>query len=339
MSSGRKRIWEVWKSNAKFNSEIHGEFRIELTRFPMVAQSLEYLHEFAKSTAAHFPNLDADLLPFIQAMQNWRMPKGGEPLFLHYRHTFHSVTEFENANILIEKIDTSVDKLEMILDISFNVRSIAYLADKGAGPNKSILHAVPIKYQYGVGFEIEERAQIAPVLIHSSKIDFESHRVALNHYQTGMTNFLLGDDFPGLIDAAFMQFYLCVEAILEASGEGEAIKNSRKMFKEPVSEELIKDLYRVRSQFFGHVDPTKPEIIRALDDEVTSFEIQKQVLVAKWLARDLLCRITGCLSNNRKTRLYSDLGESVDFSGDISLLQSDFKPPSSKKEKISRTAL
>jgi hypothetical protein len=60
----------------------------------------------------------------------------------------------------------------------------------------------------------------------------EKIRVAQQHYSTGMALLAGEDSVSGLIDAAFMQFYLSVEATLRSYKKDEALKQGEALFGE-----------------------------------------------------------------------------------------------------------
>lgn len=151
--------------------------------------------------------------------------------------------------------------------------------------------------------------------------------MAQHHYSTGM-GLLAGEDvLTGLIDAAFMQFYLAVEALLGSHEREKALTNGTQFYGDRFLKlkDLVTHVYLARHRFFGHAHP---KFVKGLLDSETAFQIAKQALVARWTARALLGLELGRPLVTREMRLYPKPGRSVCFFGDTESLNSEFRLPS-----------
>lgn len=324
MSAASGRKWEIWTSNMLSElTDISGDFHIQLTPLTMVDQSLELLSEIAVSVD-DYKNANPSILPFLKGMQSSKGIKEKRQSELFFRYTFATGAELQNFKL--EELIERIGNLELSLDTVFNVESITFVADFGSA-HRPLWQAQQIRFGSGVGFEVEERMKVTDTFRKLKDKNIEEHRVALNYYKTGMLNLLLGDQFSGLIDSAFMQFYLCIESIL-GTHEGNAAAN-RALSKSitPKIDELVRHVFLARHQFYGHANPKNKVIHEARTNEATAFEIQKQVLVAKWVARDLLASITDLPLSNREMRLYPNPTTSYSFTGNVEELKDIFALP------------
>jgi hypothetical protein len=130
-----------------------------------------------------------------------------------------------------------------------------------------------------------------------------------------------------MIDAAFMQFYLSMESLLESYKENQAIKNGLEYYGEFFAVDLqivVKHVYSARNIFFGHA---QPHYLKGLLDSDTAFNIAKQTLVARWIARTLLSLELKRPLTLREMRLYPKPNYSVCFYGLPEELLNEFKLP------------
>jgi hypothetical protein len=152
-------------------------------------------------------------------------------------------------------------------------------------------------------------------------------RVAHQHYSTGMSLLAGEDSVSGLVDAAFMQFYLAMEAVLGRHETSEALKAAAQMFGDECDQNLraiVSHVYLARHRFFGHAHP---KYLGGLLDTNTAFDIAKQTLVARWCARRLMELELKRPLVKRELRLYAGPQKSVAFFGDASSLLSEFTLP------------
>jgi hypothetical protein len=179
----------------------------------------------------------------------------------------------------------------------------------------------------GVAFEIEERMAVMQSFQLGDFNLCDKIRIAEQHYSTGMALLAGEDSVSGLIDAAFMQFYLSVEATLECHEKNEALKQGEALFGGHFDENLqkiVSHVYIARHRFFGHAHP---KYIKGLLDTDTAFDIAKQVLVVRWAARRLLELELKRPLVKREMRLYPTPVQSVMFSGDANSLDNEFALP------------
>ncbi len=319
MSSFPSRTLETWKSSlAETIGEISGVFCFHLYPSIMVSQTCQFLFENQGSTVknAHFIN------GFIVGMRYYNPTK---PLDLYWCKNFSSAEQLFNFDYDI--LSQAIRQLELHTDINLYFNQITYLADTGTGPNTPLMIIKRVPFRRGVAFEDEERGLVN---ISISQGDFDTSdkiKVAQQHYSTGM-GLLSGEDaLTGLIDAAFMQFYLCLEALLENHEEKKAIKFASSTYGKKVDSNLIQiieHVYLARHRFFGHAHP---KYLKGILDSDTAFDIAKQTLVARWAARNILELELGRKLVKREIRLYSAPNHSVYFNGDATLIKGEFKLP------------
>lgn len=244
---------------------------------------------------------------------------------LLYYKAFSSAKELFSYDLSL--IYDLVRELELHTDVNLTVARISYLADAGSGPKVPLLIAERQPIARGIGFEIEERGIAAASLGASHLSLTDKANMAQNYYSSGLSLMALEDQISGLIDAAFMQFYLAVETILGAHEQGKAIDNGKTLYAGafvPAIESAVKHVYLARHRFFGHAHVRWRK--GQLDKDV-AFSIAKQALVARWCARALIALETGADLVHREMRLYSDHGRSVEFNGDSTLLVGEFALP------------
>jgi hypothetical protein len=195
-----------------------------------------------------------------------------------------------------------------------------------------IFQATRRPFSRAVGFEVEGRSAAVSKITN----DFDSFlahlndpkpgfRVAIRHYLTGMTLLGLEDQVPGLIDAAYMQFYQGVESLL---GTGVCDKAKRIIARTNVIDPRLAQIvchqvFNVRHKYFGHGD--EPDFhdnsSRGPED---SARLAKQSLVARWLCRVLIdSESQSRLPFLREMRIYGVLG-SDEFQGTQDDLKSRF---------------
>jgi hypothetical protein len=320
MSSFPSRQLEVWESSlAESIAPISGVFSFEIIQTGMVPQTLQFLIESALQPLQGLGNV---MIGFIVGMRYADQRNPGRLLYWK---------QFQNAAGLfsfdIEALSDAISQLELHTDINLTFTRVTYLADVGSGPNLPLLILQRLPFGRGVGFEIEERQAVSQSFQLGDFNLPEKVRVAQQHYSTGMA-LLAGEDFvSGLIDAAFMQFYLSVEATLECHEKNEALKQGEVLFGEQFDENLhkiVSHVYISRHRFFGHAHP---KYLKGLLDTDTAFDIAKQVLVVKWAARRLLELELKRPLVKREMRLYPTPVESVMFNGDANSLDNVFALP------------
>jgi hypothetical protein len=184
-----------------------------------------------------------------------------------------------------------------------------------------------LPFARGVAFEIEEREAVAQSFQLGDFQLSDKGRVAQQHDSTGMSLLAGEDSVSGLVDAAFMQFYLAVEATLARHDRAEALQQGQTLFGTEFDDNLkkiVSHVYIARHRFFGHAHP---KYLKGLLDTNTAFDIAKQTLVARWCARKLLELELKRPLARREMRLYPSPRQSVAFLGDAIALDNEFALP------------
>lgn len=319
MSSFPSRAVEIWKSSqAETISPISGAFSFEVLQTVMVPQTLQFLAECAAAPPAGIGEIAS---AFLQGM---RYVDPSKPGLLFWRAFQNSAELFSFEP---EILSDAIRQLEIHTDINLTFGRVTYLADVGRGPELPLWILSRLPFARGVAFEIEERGATKASLGGGDFQLSDKARVAQQHYSTGMSLLAGEDSVSGLVDAAFMQFYLATEAILERHERTEALQEGARLLGDEFDENLrkiVSHVYTARHRFFGHAHP---RYLKGLLDTDTAFDIAKQTLVARWCARRLLELELKRSLAKREMRLYARPQQSVAFYGDASSLQSEFTLP------------
>lgn len=318
VSSSPARNLEIWiSSKASTFKPIHGAFFINLVPSLMVNQTIEFIREQSLRDNS-WPSEDSILLGFFKGMR-WFAQESPNQLILAYR--FNDADEL--CNFEIGKLFDAIRQLEIHVDINLIPDSLIYKVD-GRIP-LMIIERIPIRR--GFAFEVEEREKVINC-IKSGDIELPQKAiVSQQHYSTGMALLAGEDAISGLFDGAFMQFYLAIEALLESDSKKKAISNGNDFYGDRFSADLkliVEHVYRIRHQFFGHAQLKHPKKIKGMLDPTVSFDIAKQVLVARWCARALLSIEVGRDLVCREMRLYLDDNTSICFDGRLESLRNLF---------------
>jgi hypothetical protein len=318
MSSSPSRKLEIWKSShAEDLTAIIGAFYIHVAPTIMVTQTLEFLNE----RYYQFDEPNGLISGFLSGMRYYK-PKEN---VLIWSRSFEDHNELFNFDIQI--LSDAIRQLETHTDINITYSQITYLADVGTGPNLPLMAINRVPFGRGVGFEIEERGLVTQS-IQLGDFEFSSKvKVSQQHYSTGLGLLAGEDSLTGLIDAAFMQFYLSMESLLESHEKDKAIQNGELLYGDKFTEEIkkiVQHVYLARHRFFGHAHP---KYLKGLLDADTAFNIAKQSLVARWTARSLLSFELNRPLVVREMRLYPLPNYSVCFFGTSEELTNEFKLP------------
>ncbi len=319
MSSLPLRPLQVWLSSAAktINRPIRGVFRIEVMPALMVEQTLQFLHQHSNSTAG----VVQSMLPFIEGSRYWHDNDSA----LFYEASFDCAETLFSYDV--RTIYDLVRELELHTDVNFTIVKIVFLADVGTGPNLPLLVAEREAISRGIGFEIEERGMVANSLSNGELNWTDRAKTAQQYYSTGIGLLALEDQISGLIDAAYMQFYLATEAILEAYVDGKAIEKGTRMYGSRFNENIqaaVKRVFLVRNNYFGHAGKVRRSGQLSND---AMFAIAKQTLVARWCARALIELEVAADIVHREMRLYPGHGQSFAFYGDANQLDAEFALP------------
>ena len=320
MSSFPSRQLEVWQSSlAESIAPIPGVFSFQVVQTVMVPQTLQFLIENALQ---RLQGLGDVMIGFMAGM---RYADQRNPGPLLYWKRFQNAAELFSFDI--EILSDAISQLELHTDINLTYAQVTYLADVGSGPNLPLLILRRLPFTRGVGFEIEERAEVNKSFQQGDFNLPERVRVAQQHYSTGMALLAGEDSVSGLIDAAFMQFYLSVEATLGCYKKDEALKQGEVLYGAEFDDNLkkiVSHIYIARNRFFGHAHPKS---LKGLLDTDTAFDIAKQALVVRWAARKLVELELRRPLLKREMRLYPNPRESVTFNGDSNSLEDVFALP------------
>lgn len=319
MSSFPSRPLEIWKSTlASDLGELKGAFCFHLTPAIMVPQTMEYLFE-RQGQQVENGNL---LNPFTHGMRYFDK---NTPSNLFWWKNFPNSDELFSFDLVI--LESAIRQLELHTDINLTYSQVTYLADVGTGPNLPLMVVKRVPIARGVGFEVEERGRVSISLAGGDIALSDKVHVAQQHYSTGMGLLAGEDSLAGLIDAAFMQFYLALEALLENHEKEKAISRGKELYGERFTadfEALVKHIYLARHRFFGHAHP---KFLKGLLDAETAFQIAKQTLVARWTARGVLALELNRPLVTREMVLYPKPNYSISFNGDPETLVGEFCLP------------
>lgn len=283
----------------------------------MVPQTLQFLQE-RSGMAGITPSMAAFISGARHTMEN--------DSALYYETSFHSSDELFAYDM--HSLYKLVQELELHADVNFTITKISYLADVGTGPKLPILIAEREPIARGIGFEIEERGKVAASLSNRDLKWTEKAKHAHQYYSTGLSLLALEDQISGLLDAAYMQFYLSIEAILEAYKSEKAIEKGKRQYGVLFNDDIVaavKRVFVVRNDYFGHAGTARRSGERTQED---IFAIAKQTLVARWCARSLIQLEVGANLVHREMRFYPSYNRSMAYDGNAALLSTDFALPS-----------
>jgi hypothetical protein len=316
MSSFPIRPLQIWRSSlAESLSPIDGAFRFEILPSLMVPQTLQLLRELGSLNESYGTHIYA----FIQGMRFARDEA------LYYWKSFDDAKGLFDFDIL--EMFSAIRELELHTDINLTFHRLSYLADVGAGPALPLLIGERVPISRGIAFEVEERGAVRQSFRTGDFVLTDKAKMAQQHYSTGVALLAAEDQISGLIDAAFLQFYMVGEVILGTFDQGKAVANGQSFFGSAFTDamaKMVKHVLKARGRFFGHAHIRWK---KGQHDADIGFEIAKQVLVARWCARELLSLEIKRPLVHREMRLYSRPNASVGFFGDPNSLDSEFKLP------------
>lgn len=320
MSSFPSRELEIWRSSLAYSLQpISGAFAFHVVPSLMVPQILEFLHATQDLNSNEADNL---LSGFLRGMAYWE-PNNGE--MLYWWRNFGTADELFAFDL--QTLMNAIRQLELHADLNLTYRRVSYIADIGTGLNTPLLIINRLPFSRGVAFEIEERGLVRQSMeLGDFELSDKAH-VAQQHYSTGMALLAAEDQISGLIDAAFLQFYLCIEALLESHKKEKAVENGQRHYGGRFDDQyqrIVRHVFVARQRFFGHANP---KVLGGMLDTETAFDIAKQVLVARWGARALMELELARPLLKREVRLYPMPNRSLAFTGDVSSLENDFALP------------
>lgn len=321
MSGFPFRPVETWTSSRVSEiADFTGAFVYDVTPTAMVTRSIEHIRSlFSSDLSAYSPGLQS----FIRG--SLYQDKLGPQVLIAYA-SFKSGDDLHSVNF--SDLEDRLSELELHFDINFTFGKVTYCVDFGSGPVEPLKVYQRRPFTRGVGFRLHESEAVNASMASGQIAWPENTRLAQIHYSTGL-GLLAGEDgISGLLDGAFMQFYLAIECALGTMALGKVRDKGRMRFGERFTDrhfEITKHVYLARHHFFGH---GHPKLEGRLRDRERSFAVAKQVLVAKWCARELISLLVDRNLLNRTTALYSlDRQGSASFHGELSDLDKEFALP------------
>jgi hypothetical protein len=320
VSSFSVRSLEIWKSSrAALIQPIEGVFVFELAPTLMVEQTVNFLLE-QRRKRDHPQTPDSLLYPFFVGM-DWY--SGGNDLMW--------AKNFQDASALfdfdLQVLFDAVGQLELHTDINLIFNRITYLVDLGRGPEVPLLQAGRLPLDRAIAFEVDERGLAANSIRQGDLVLSDKAKISQQHYSTGMALLAGEDSVRGLIDAAFIQFYLATESLLEKHDADKAVESGKSSYGTQFTNDLetiVRHVYQARHRFFGHAHP---KFLKGVLNPDVAFAVAKQVLVARWCARFLMRLELKEDLVLREMRLYSADGASVVFNGEVATLGAVFPLP------------
>lgn len=318
------REWQIWTNLDFFENEtdVQGIATFKITPSLMAEQSINFIYEKLERIRQGTPQFE-----------NIRLQKYFNPACISPTNelVIQKCTSIQsNVDSLKPFIYESLEELEALslcLDFPLTCNEIRFIVPPGRVNHGDVFIASRKPIGRGMAFEVEERGVSSSRLTNdfTKFINLNSiQKVAVKHYLNGLTILGLEDQFSGLIDAAFMQFYQACEVLC---GENFKLKEVKKFIagKYPDDSKKLQiiahHVWQVRHNYFGHgnVDNNISNIGN-IDD---TFNAAKQVLIVRWLCKYLLDLDTESNPLSREMRLYHK-SHSVYFSGSIELLKSEF---------------
>ncbi|PPK72133.1 hypothetical protein B0F88_105245 [Methylobacter tundripaludum] len=319
------REWGIWTNLDFFGNEakVFGVAYLKITPSLMAEQTIGFIYEQIESIRQGQQGQFED-----QRLKNyfdlgWITPTN--ELVIQKIATIF--TRNESIQIFIEEALNELEGLSLCLDFPLTCNEIQFIIPP-TQPHHGIAFTASRKpIGRAMGFRIEERGVASERLAS----DFNGlinlnliQKVAARHYLNGLTLLGLEDQYSGLIDAAFMQFYQACEVLC---GENYILSNVKKHIAVNYPSEardlqlIAHHVWQIRHNYFGHgnVNNNITNLV-SLDD---TFNAAKQVLVARWLCKRLLDLDMNANPLVREMTLYHNYN-SVYFSGSIEHLISEF---------------
>ncbi|HHO55347.1 MAG TPA: hypothetical protein ENK21_03090 [Trueperaceae bacterium] len=309
------REWQVWTNMDFFGDgeDIRGVVHFKITPSLMAEQTIGFLYEKLENIRKGEPQFDN------QELQNFfdlsYITPTNELVIQRTASISRNTQEIEAT--LCNYLD-DLAAISLCLDFPLTCNEIRFIVPPMQPENGEVFIAARKQISRGMAFEIEERGAASARLAN----DFEKfknfnpiQKAAQKHYINGLTLLALEDQFSGLIDAAFMQFYQACEILC---GENYKLKEVKKHIAEHCPNESRKlqiiahHVWQIRHEYFGHGN-VENHIVN-IEDIDRTFDVAKQVLVARWLCKRLLDLSTNSNPLAREMRLYHKSG-SVCFSG------------------------
>lgn len=320
MDSISYRKWERWKNESLLeeNESFNGYFECVLTPTLMVHQTLEFLSEnFQFSLDSSFSlNVINVAKPPIEIVNSIIVNQNNELCLRIYSCCKNTAFTSETISNLLRLLN----QLSLKVGITLNCYKIMYF-DHNLG---KVFQTARKSIGRGMSFEIEERGLAFHNIIESTPISAIETVPEIKGYLTGLNLMGLEDQFPGLIEAAFMQFYIACEAAC-GNNELEKVKQYIADLFTDSSESkrmqiIAHHIWQVRNNYFGHATAKKT---RRAENFEQSSRIVKQVLVARYLCHQLILA-----KHPQSKALFREIGLFIDgyaqFNGSIKQLEEEF---------------
>lgn len=325
MSSIGFREWEVWTNQTWFGTdqEVPGYYLLKITPGLMTSQTVEFIRERIEEVRLGRLVIGNASAPYFQP--GW---SGPDDLSLVKHERLRT-----SANLLatIQRLMGELDALSVCVDFSLTCGHLEYVVPPGEPVPGRALVATRRPLGRGMAFEVEERGAARQKILRDYDFYLKAGhdlKVAMKHYLNGLTLLGLEDSFSGLIDAAFMQFYQACEILC---GNNYKLTEAKKYiarlgYPDALDLQVVAHhVWQVRHGYFGHGNANN--LLYSSPNLLDTFNVAKQVLVARWLARRLadggspsgavLCR---------EMRLYH-AGSSEAFCGTVAELETTFRLP------------
>lgn len=325
MSSIGFREWEIWTNQSWFGTdqELDGYYYLVITPTLMAHQTLEFIRE--KTEAVRISQLAVNNRSAAYFRPRWSPP---EDLALEKHERLRTTASLSET---IRRILEELNALSICLDFPLVCNHLEYLIPPTGARSGKALIASRQSLSRGLAFEVDERDTATQKII----ADFDHYygaganlAIAMKHYINGLLLLGLEDSFSGLLDAAFMQFYQACEI---PCGNNHKIKDAKVHIARlnlPNAQNLqivAHHVWQVRHGYFGHGNSSNLLYASAALADV--YSIAKQVLVVRWLARQLIdIGSPSGLVLCREMRLYHD-GHSDAFNGSVADLETSFRVP------------
>lgn len=330
MSVINYRDWEIWLNQDYFANPdvLSGQFVFLIAPTLMARQTVEFVFEQIETNRRNGTLVTGPVAAYLSPLIHPRPVGPDGPLLLY------KVDRLDTAAPVTPTLDSLLEELQALslcLDFALTCHQIEYEIPPGQATSGTAFVARRKAMARGVAFEVDERTTAADNLRHHftdyRSLTDQEVLLAANHYRTGLTLLGLEDQYPGLLDAAFMQFYQGCETLL-LRAPGEKITDAKKRIAADPKIRNARDMqivaahvWKVRNDFFGHGGAT---MSRSAAD---AYQVAKQVLVARWLCRRLIDIRVGVADGLcREMRLYH-AGGSDAFGGSVTELETAFAIP------------
>ncbi|PNH90233.1 hypothetical protein C1M56_02920 [Vibrio diazotrophicus] len=324
MSVIEHRKWEIKPNTKLFSGEqdLLGVVQMRVTPFLMAQQTVGFLYEKLAETRKFGLQLQNQEL---QSFFDVTHIKETDQLVIQKVTSIPSdVTKLDS--VLRDSLD-ALSAISLCVDFPLNCYEIICTRSPSETNDDVIFSAVRSPIGRGIGFEIEERGVAGKRLSDDyGNLRNLNHRqkAAQHHYLNGLTLLGLEDTFSGLIDAAFMQFYQACEILCGENFKLDKVKQFIAYNYPNESNDLqviAHHVWQIRHSYFGHGNAKNHRV--NLGDMEKTFNVAKQVLVARWLCKKLLDLSTNSSPLAREMRLYHS-GGSIGFFGTKESLSRDF---------------